>query len=485
MSQESRHALIEQAIEELEQLKANISGRVCTPGDPHYAREVSAFNMRSRIRPAFVVAAQTPQDVQIAVRFAAAHGLAVGVLSTGHHAFPPQTSHGAVLVTTRTMRTVRVDAATASAHIEAGALWSDVVEPAQRYGLAPLNGSSAGVGVVGYTLGGGLSPVLGRTYGWAADHVRAIDVVTADGELRHVTAQSDPALFWGLRGGGSNLGIVTSLELDLFPVTTFYGGGIFHPAEHAEAVLHAYRQVVENAPDELTVSVALLNFPPIPEVPELLRGRFTVHVRVAYLGSDTEAEELIAPLRAVGAPLADTVGRRGYDTFAEVHQDPTDPAPYEDRSMLLTKLTPEVAASVLKQVGPASGSVVTVLEIRHLAGALSREPRLPSAAGARDAAFLVWGATVGPPEVVDAGTEDMNALLKDLTPWSTGRLYQNFTSRQAVASDVFAPDVLARLQRIKQQYDPQNVFRAHNHNIAPTPVPDAKATVGQECDRTP
>ncbi|MFD5550098.1 FAD-binding oxidoreductase [Streptomyces goshikiensis] len=474
MSQESTHTLIQQAVEELEQLKADVSGRVCTPGDPHYAREVSAFNLRSQIRPAFVVAAETPEDVQIAVRFAAAHGLAVGVLSTGHHAFPPQTSHGAVLITTRTMRTVRIDAATASARVGAGALWSDVVGPAQRYGLAPLNGSSAGVGVVGYTLGGGLSPVLGRAYGWAADHVRAIDVVTADGELRHVTEQSDPALFWGLRGGGSNLGIVTSLEFDLFPVTTFYGGGIFHPAEHAESVLHAYRQVVENAPDELTVSVALLNFPPIPEVPELLRGRFTVHVRVAYLGSDTEAEALIAPLRAVGAPLADTVGRRGYDTFAEVHQDPTDPAPYEDRSVLLTELTPEVVAAVLERVGPASGSVVTVLEIRQLAGALSREAGLPSAAGARDAAFMVWGATVGPPEVVEAGTGDMNTLLKDLTPWSTGRLYQNFTSREAVASDVFAPDVLARLQRIKQQYDPRNVFRAHNHNIAPTPGPAAR-----------
>ncbi|MFG2715400.1 BBE domain-containing protein [Streptomyces goshikiensis] len=257
------------------------------------------------------------------------------------------------------------------------------------------------------------------------------------------------------------------------PVIPSAGSAKFAESKNVAFVAGGAGAVVENAPDELTVSVALLNFPPIPEVPELLRGRFTVHVRVAYLGSDTEAEELIAPLRAVGAPLADTVGRRGYDTFAEVHQDPTDPAPYEDRSVLLTELTPEVVAAVLERVGPTSGSVVTVLEIRHLAGALSREARLASAAGARDAAFIVWGATVGPPEVVDAGTEDMNTLLKDLTSWSTGRLYQNFTSRAAVASDVFAPDVLARLRRIKQQYDPQNVFRAHNHNIAPAPDPAA------------
>ncbi|MFD9323887.1 hypothetical protein ACFWDQ_40725 [Streptomyces sp. NPDC060053] len=282
--------------------------------------------------------------------------------------------------------------------------------------------------------------------------------------------------FWGLRGGGSNFGVVTTLAFSLFPVNTFYGGGVLHPAERAESVLHAYRQVAAEAPDELTVSVALLNFPPLPQIPELLCGRFVVHVRVAYLGADTEAEDLIAPLRAVGTPPADTVGRRGYDTFAEVHQDPTEPAPYEGRSVLLTELTPGGVAAVLDRVGPASASAVTVLSIRHPAGALGREPRLPSATGTRDATFMVWGAVVGPPEVVDAGIDRMNSLLKDLAPRSASRPYQNFTSREAVAADVFDPPVLARLQRIKQQYDLGNVFRAHNHNIPPALSPHARAS---------
>ncbi|WP_433655094.1 FAD-binding oxidoreductase [Nocardia sp. CA-128927] len=454
-------------------LRSQVTGTVSLPSDPTYSHEIAAFNLRSVHRPALVVAAATPGDVQAAVAFAATHRLPVGVLSTGHQPFPTTTSHGCLLISTRAMHSVQIDPATATARVEAGALWGDVVGPAQSSGLAPLNGSSAGVGVIGYTLGGGLSPVLGRLYGWASEHVRAIDVVTADGRLRHVTEQSDPDLLWALRGGRSNFGVVTALEIALFPVSTFYGGAIFYPAEQAEAVLRAYHDVAAQAPDALSVSVALLNFPPLPDLPELLRGKFVVHVRVAFIGAPAAAEELLSPLRRIGEPLADTIAPRPYDTYAELHQDPTDPAPYEDQSTLLSELTPDTITALLARVGPAAANPVTVVEIRHLGGALGKDSGLPSTAGARLAAFTVWAATVGPPDVIETGSQTLRALMTDLSPWSTSLLYPNFTHREALAENLFSPLVLADLQRVKQRYDPENLFRANNHNIFPLPGTDA------------
>ncbi|WP_405984788.1 FAD-binding oxidoreductase [Streptomyces sp. NBC_00872] len=450
-------------------LASQLTGSLFTPGDPGYTAEAVAFNLRSQHRPLLIVAAADHADVRAAVRFAAAHGLPVGVMATGHQPFP--LADRFVLITTRGMGAVEIDAARRTARVEAGAVWGDVVEAARTAGLAPLNGSSPGVGVVGYVLGGGLSPVLGRKYGWAADHVSAIDVVTADGQLRHLTEDSEPELFRSMRGGRSNFGVVTSMEIGLFPVTSFYGGGIFYTAEHTAAVLHAYRDVVGRAPDELTCSVALLNFPPVPEVPEMLRGRFTVHVRIAFLGEAEEAEKLIAPFRTVAPALIDTTGEQPYSAFAAVHQDPTDPAPYEEQGTLLATLPGAAVDTVVARTGPHSGSPVTVLEIRHLGGALGESHVGASVVAAREARFTVWGATVGPPEVTGAGTEVMEALMAELRPWATGRTYQNFASRETTADDIFAPEELERLRRIKKLYDPANLFRVNNHNIAPAMDP--------------
>ncbi|MFH8470019.1 FAD-binding oxidoreductase [Streptomyces sp. NPDC017991] len=449
----------------VDELAARLTGSVFTPDDPGYAAEVTGFNLLSQHRPLLVVAVADPADVQATVRFAAAHGLPVGVLATGHQPFP--LAEGFVLITTGRMRSVVIDAAGATARVEAGGVWGDVVDAAQTAGLTPLNGSSAGVGVVGYVLGGGLSPVLGRKYGWAADHVAAIEVVTAEGRFRRLTADTEPELFWGMRGGRSNFGVVTAIEIELFPVSDFYGGGLFYPAEQAETVLHAYRDIVRSAPNELTCSVALLNFPPLPQIPEMLRGKSVAHVRVAFLGSAEDAETLIAPFRDIGPALIDAIGPQPYSAFATVHQDPTDPAPYEEASTLLAELPAAAVDTILAKVGPQSGGAVTVVEVRHLGGALGEKLPGSSAIAARDALFTVWGATVGPPEAISAGAELMNSLIEALHPWTTGRTYQNFTSREDTADSIFTPDDLDRLKDIKTLYDPANLFRVNNHNIVP------------------
>ena len=447
------------------ELADRIQGSVFVPGDAGYAAAIAGFNLRSQQRPCLVVAATDAVDVQDAVRFAAARDLPVGVMATGHQPFPAEDDF--LLVTTGAMRTVEIDTERGVARVGAGARWSDVVEPAQEEGLAPLNGSSPEVGVVGFTLGGGLSPFLGRSFGWAADHVVAIEVVTPDGALRHVCAETEPELFWGLRGGRSNFGVVTGLEIELFPVTSFYGGGIYFPAEDVEAVLRAFPEVVRDAPDAFTCSVALLNFPPVPEVPELLRGRFLAHVRVTHLGSDEEAEKLITPFRAIGDGILDTIGRHPYSAFAVVHNDPADPFPYEEQGALLAELPAPAVESLVESAQVAAGGLVTVLEIRHLGGALAERPVAAGPVAARDALFNVWGATVGPPEVVDAGMSMLGGMIERLSPWTTGLTYTNFAGRDDRAENVFTADDLARLRALKRHYDPRNLFRVNNHNVAP------------------
>src|SRR5918911_4830986 len=221
----------------LEALRAGLRGAAHVPGDRGYDAGRQAFNLNAHQEPALVVMAEGATDVVAAVRFARQRGLGVGVLATGHGVASP--CDGGVLVNTSQMRSVRVDPAAKTARVEPGALWADVITEAQVFGLAGLVGSSSGVGVVGYTMGGGFG-WLGRKYGFNADSVREADVVTADGELLKVSAYEHPDLFWGLKGGGGNFGIVTSMEFALYPMTHVYGGNLFYPLERTREVLDLY-----------------------------------------------------------------------------------------------------------------------------------------------------------------------------------------------------------------------------------------------------
>ena len=221
----------------LEALRAGLRGAAYAPGDDGYDEARQAWNLNARQHPALVVMAAGAADVIATVRLARERGLGVGVLATGHAVAAP--CDGGVLINTSRMRGVRVDPEAQTARVEAGALWRDVIPEAQVFGLAGLLGSSSGVGVVGYTMGGGFG-WLGRKYGFNADSVREADVVTADGELLRVSAYEHPDLFWGLKGGGGNFGVVTSLEFALYPLTTVYGGNLFYPVERAPEVLDLY-----------------------------------------------------------------------------------------------------------------------------------------------------------------------------------------------------------------------------------------------------
>ncbi|MEV1203457.1 FAD-binding oxidoreductase, partial [Microbispora rosea] len=354
------HSTIEDA------LRGQVAGRVLAPGQDGFEEEAAGFNLAVRHRPAVIVAARVAGDVAAAVRLAAAHGLPVAVQSTGHGAV--QAADGAVLISTRAMREVVVDPAARTATIEAGCTWGEVIAAAAPYGLAPLCGSATGVGVVGFTLGGGIGPIS-RTFGFAADHVRELTVVTGDGVARTADAVREPDLFWALRGGKAGFGVVTSITLDLLPLTGVYGGGLFFAAEDAGRVLHAYRGWAGTLPETTTTSVALLRLPPLPELPPQLSGRFVVHLRVAHVGEGQEAEALLAPMRAVAEPVLDAVGPLPYAAIDSIHQDPTGPMPVAERGALLRELTAETVDALLAVAGPAAQVPLAVVELRQLGGA--------------------------------------------------------------------------------------------------------------------
>ncbi|MGW4486253.1 FAD-binding oxidoreductase [Amycolatopsis sp. NPDC004368] len=455
--------------EDITDLVAVTEGRVLLPGEPGYAAECAAFNFTIPLEPALVVAAISAADVQNAVRFARRRSLPVAIKATAHQVVEP--ARDAVLITTSRMTGVSVDPKRRIARVEAGARWQQVVDEAAEYGLAPLAGSAPGIGVVGYTLGGGLSPVIGRSRGYAADHVRLIEVVTADGTLRTVTAESERDLFWALRGGKGNFGVVTAMEFDLFPVTRFYGGGLYYAGEDLAAVLHAWRQWVPLLPEEATTSVVVQRLPPAPELPEVLRGAFVVHLRFAHLGIPAEAERLLAPLRDVAPVLLDLVAEKPFTEIGDIHLDPTDPLPCYHRTVGLREVAAETIDALVERTGPGSDCPLLGVELRALGGALDREPAAPNSVPVRGVPFVVSALGVGGPERAGELRAALDDVVGALAPWATERQSPNFLSADegssaAAVRAIYGAERYDRLAAVKQVYDPGNLFRV-NHNIRP------------------
>ncbi|QIS16954.1 FAD-binding oxidoreductase [Nocardia terpenica] len=452
---------------DIEELRDTVRGQVILPGQHDYDTEKSGFNTLVDRAPAVIVGAAHADDVRAAVTFAAGKSLPVGVQATGHGM--PASAEGGVLITTHRMDAVRIDPRRRTAWFEAGVRWGQVIGAAAEAGLAPLNGSAPQVGAVGYTLAGGIGP-LARRYGYAADHVRSIDVVTADGRHRHITATTDPDLFWALRGGRDNFGVVTSMEVDLVPVRRLYGGGLYFDAEHAADVLHAWRNWTRTVPAEMTSSIALYPLPLLPVVPEPIRGRNVAHIRIAYTGTDDEGNRLLAPLRAAGTVLMDTVADIPYTDVGTIHNDPATPMPRNYDTALLRDLEPTAEQAILDAARP--GPEPHVIEVRHLGGALADPPATPNAIGHRDARYLLVMAFL----LRDQHTTDIQPvrtrLLNALAPQTLGRapaflgLAEHATPEQVRTA--YQPADHARLTELKTIYDPTNMFSL-NHNIPPSP----------------
>ncbi|MFJ5212343.1 FAD-binding oxidoreductase [Streptomyces nigra] len=456
---------------EVYSLRNEISGPVMTPDSPEYPTECANFNLNRLVEPAVVVGAESANDVAAAIRFATRRGMPVAVQNAGHQVVLP-VSDNWLLITTSRMDDLAVDPDARTARVGAGVRWRQVLIEAAKSGLAPIAGSAPDVGIVGYTLGGGLSPLLGRSLGYAADHVRWMEVVTAEGRIRAVTADSDPELFWALLGGKGNFGIVTRIEFGLFPVTEFYGGGIWFRGEDMAAVLEVWRAWVPTLGEETTTSVAIQRLPDLDALPEPLRGAFVLHVRIGHLGGAATGAKIVAPVRAAATPLLDSLMNRPFTEIGEIHLDPVERIPYVESGTGLREMSAETIDTIVALTGPDSGCPLASVEIRALGGALDREAAVPNAVPSRGVPFITFAFGVGSPAELGPMQDYLNAYVERLAPWADDATVVNFVSPDEAVSEegvrrLFGPDLYTRLAAVKRQYDPANVFRI-NHNIRPS-----------------
>ncbi|MGA7204558.1 MAG: FAD-dependent oxidoreductase [Specibacter sp.] len=440
-----------------ESLRRHLRGNVFEPGEPGYAALATPWNVAVRTSPAAVVEVHTAQDVAEAVRFAAANGLPVAVQATGHGIASDH--DGALLIHTRELDECTINPS-GWARAGAGVTWKTVLASCAGHGLTGLSGSAPGVSVVGYTSGGGIGPMV-RTYGAASDRVRAFDVVTGDGVLRHVTDETEPELFWGLRGGKSSLGIITATEFELIGLPHIYAGAIFFAAASAAKVTAAWAQWCPSLPPEATTSLALMQLPPLPGVPDPLAGKFTVALRFVFTGPEDDGATWLAPMRSVARPLMDTIRMMPSTMIGTVHSDPEEPLPASEHHTLLADFSANTAEALLQAAGPGTGSRQLSVEIRQLGGALSEEPDIASALCHRDASFGMQMVGVGAPPELPVIAEHARGVHSAMGRWHFGGTLANFSAAQGAPGfeASFTPGVLATLTELAGHYDPDALFR--------------------------
>lgn len=459
------------------ELQLLVRGLVYAPGDASYELEAAAFNLATRHTPDLVLTAVDADDVVAAVRWASARNMSISVQSTGHGAANAITD--GLLISTRYMMELSIDPEEQTARVGAGVRWHDVLHAAAPYGLTGLHGSTTDVGVVGYTLGGGL-PLLGRKYGFASDHVLAFDLVTPAGELHRVDAISEPRLFSLLRGGKGNFGIVTAMEFSLFPAAQLYAGGIFYEGAHARDVLAGFRNWTQDLPSDASASLAFLRLPDLEEVPAFLRGKFVMHLRFAWQGSEAEGSALLAPMRAAAPVLVDAAGPLPYDRVDEIHADPQHPVPVREGGMLLKGFGPGLEDVLLDLAGPESRAPLLLTEIRLMGGALADPRNTPGAdcLAGRDAGLSFFTVGIMAPPIAEMVAEAIEAARAALKPYGTGGSLVNLHGHLAspeLAVNVWPEEARERMSAAKAEFDPKNLFR-HGHAVLPL-LPEAPVVV--------
>jgi hypothetical protein len=443
-----------------------LAGKIVLPTHGRYEEARLAWNLAVEQHPAAVVFPESAQDVAAAVLFAAEQGQRIAAQSTGHNAAPLGSLADTILLKTERMRGITIDPERRVARVEAGVLWHEVVDAAARYGLAALQGSSPDVAVAGYTLGGGVS-FLSRKYGLAASNVRSIEVVTADGRHVRTDRESEPDLFWALRGGGGSFGIVTAIELELFPIREVYAGVLWYPIDRGDDVLHAWRELTQgNPPDELTTVGRFLNLPAIPEIPEPIRGKSFVIVEVIHLGDSGQANELIAPLRALG-PVNDTVAMISTPALSHLHMDPEQPVPGVGDGLMISDVPSEALDAFIAVAGESAGFPLLSVELRHLEGELGRARPGNGALASIEARYAMYAVGMTPVSDLRAPVgAQIETIKAALMPWADRQMYLNFADTSRDPATFWNEQAYHRLRRIKAAVDPADLFRS-NHPIPP------------------
>ncbi len=463
-------ARVDLTSERLDDLESRVEGPLLRVGDEGWEDAVLVWNGMVARLPALVIQPTSADDVATAVGFASEHGLLLSIKGGGHNIAGTAIAEGGLTLDMSRMREVTVDPEAKLAHVGPGCLLKDVDGATQEHGLATVLGFVSEVGVAGLTLGGGLG-YLARRFGWTVDNLEEVEIVTADGEIRTASREQNADLFWALRGGGGNFGVVTRFTFRLHDVGPMvYGGLIAWPFERADEILRAYRTITAEAPRELAVWMLLLNAPPMPFVPAEWHGRKTCAMVVCYSGDLDETEEALAPIRALGNPVVDVLQEWPY-TQQQSFLDDGEPkgAHYDWRTEYVGELSDGLLDAVRDIFGdcPIPDAMVGFL---HLGGALNERAEHDGAVGNRDAHFALgvngmW--EPGEPNA-DAAREWIRQGWSRIRPFSTGRTYINFQTADEDEERVRATygTNFDRLVRLKQAYDADNLFRA-NRNIHP------------------
>jgi FAD/FMN-containing dehydrogenase len=420
------------------------------------------WNLAFQQQPALVVTPRTAEDIVLAVRFAHNENLEVTVQATGHG--PIRTADGGMLIVTSELTEVRVDPASRTAWVAAGAKWGLVLEVAQAHGLAPLLGSSPTVGAIGYTLGGGMGWLV-RKYGLAADSVRSFELVTADGSLLHASQDENPDLFWALRGGGKGLGVITAMQIHLFPVSQVFGGSLIYPVELAPEAFRRYREWIADMPEEMTTSIKIANFPPVEMVPEFFRGKSFVMVNGCYCGPLDEGPGFIQGWLDWRAPLMNSFQAMPFSQVAVISSDPQDPMPAQVTGAWLADLADPAIDTIVSFAAPQGGPPpLTIVEVRHVSGAMGRVRPGSNAFSQRDRDFVLESIAFTPTPEIGERVRGYNAQFKAaLAGHLAEGVYMNFLEGEEAHQNyqnAFSAGDYQRLQALKAQFDPEHMFRS-------------------------
>jgi FAD/FMN-containing dehydrogenase len=455
---------------QLDDLRERLAGTLLRPGDPGWDTVVRVWNGMVAAVPALVVQPVTVADVAAVVRFAADHGLLLGIRGGGHHIAGTSLAPGGLTLDMSRMREIVVDPVARLAQVGPGCLLGDVDRATQAHGLATVLGFISGVGVAGLTLGGGLG-YLTRRFGWTVDNLEEVQIVTADGEIRTADRDREAELFWAVRGAGANLGVVTRFTFRLHEVgPTVLGGLIAWPFERAAEVLDAYRKLTSEAPRELTAWLIIFRAPPAPFVPAEWHGRLICAMPICYTSDLADAEAALAPVRALGDPVVDLLAEQPY-TAVQTYLDDGEPAGahYYWKTGYLAELSDDLLAAVrdLAARCPVPGAELGFL---HIGGALNDRADDDGAVGNRDARFAVGVNGMWEPDEPDADAyrQWIRDAWQHLERFSTGGNYINFQTADEDEQRIRATygTNLDRLMDAKRRYDPDNLFRV-NRNIAP------------------
>jgi FAD binding domain/Berberine and berberine like len=451
---------------QLSGLATELDGQVVLPDDGSYDQVRGSFNVLVDQRPAAVVFPESARDVAAAVRFAAGNGLRVVAQGTGHNMAPLGAMDDTILLKMERMTGVSIDPAEQVARVQPGVAWREVLAPAAGHGLTGLAGSSPAVNVVGYTLGGGAS-LLGRSFGLAAGNVLWVEVVTADGRIVRADEETEPDLFWAIRGGGGSFGIITEMGFRLLPQAEVYAGSLWYPMERAGEVLQTWRDMAAaDPPDEFSTIGRLMSFPDMPAVPEQIRGQSFTMVETYDVGDRRQADELLAPLRDL-APALDTMAAMPADQIGAVHMDPESPAPYAGDDLLLADLPSAAIDALVAAGGPDAALPLTSIEVRLLGGQFGHARPGSGSQTEIPAPFMMYGVGVVPdPAQLPAVRGQLQTVTSAMAPWAAPQRFFNLSETSRPADSFWPKPTFDRLRQVKTAVDPDNIVRA-NHPVPP------------------